>query len=181
MNDGLIPQRYARALYKFALEKGNASQVYEEMKTVVGSFESNPELQKMLANPFVSKEDKAKLLIAAAGANAEEDYKSFVKIILNHRREEFAYAMALDYRRIYRDANKISQVKIVTAGELGEDELAKLDDVVKHAFPDRTLEIVRSVDPSLIGGFVITVDSTKMDASVSNEIEQLRHKLLRSK
>ncbi|MDE5807840.1 MAG: F0F1 ATP synthase subunit delta, partial [Muribaculaceae bacterium] len=36
------------------------------------------------------------------------------------------------------------------------------------------------VNPDLIGGFVIDVDSTRMDASLSNELEQLRQNLIRS-
>lgn len=32
MNQGLIPSRYAKALYKFAVEKGKADRVYVLMK-----------------------------------------------------------------------------------------------------------------------------------------------------
>lgn len=41
MVSGLIPHRYAKALYKFAMESNKASEVYEEMKRVVESFQSN--------------------------------------------------------------------------------------------------------------------------------------------
>ena len=48
MSDGLIPQRYARALYKYALEHNNATAVYDEMKQVADSFEAFPEMQKVM-------------------------------------------------------------------------------------------------------------------------------------
>ncbi|MDE6867324.1 MAG: ATP synthase F1 subunit delta, partial [Muribaculaceae bacterium] len=118
MISGLIPQRYAKALYKFALETKSAGRVYEEMKNVITSFQQNPELSKVLSNPFVEPADKERLLISAAGKNPGEDYKRFVKLILDHKREEFAYLMAYAYRDIYRKANNISQVKIVTAVKL---------------------------------------------------------------
>ena len=41
-------------------------------------------------------------------------------------------------------------------------------------------EFSEFVNPDLVGGFVIDVDSVRMDASVSNELEQLRQTLLRS-
>lgn len=69
MNDGLIPQRYAKALYKFALENGKSEVVYDEMKNVILSFEANKEFSKVLANPYVCKADKEKLLLAAARSN----------------------------------------------------------------------------------------------------------------
>lgn len=179
MNDGLIPQRYAKALYKYALEKKNADVVYGEMKNVVDSFEARPDLQKVLSNPYVSEADKEKVLLAAAGPGVEDDYRSFVKLILNHDREAFARDMALAYRRIYRAANKIAQVRITVATELPDAEMEKLRSLVRKAFPDATLEFTYAKDPDLIGGFVIDVDSVRMDASLSNEIEQIRQNLLR--
>ncbi|MBD5237443.1 MAG: F0F1 ATP synthase subunit delta [Bacteroidales bacterium] len=180
MISGLIPQRYAKALYKFALETKSAGRVYEEMKNVITSFQQNPELSKVLSNPFVEPADKERLLISAAGKNPGEDYKRFVKLILDHKREEFAYLMAYAYRDIYRKANNISQVKIVTAVKLDPQEMKKLHDVVEKSFKDTTFEYSEAVDPEIIGGFIIDVDSVRMDASISNELEQLRHNLIRS-
>lgn len=42
MNDGLIPRRYAKALLKFAQEKGEAERVYTLMQTLSGSFVKEP-------------------------------------------------------------------------------------------------------------------------------------------
>lgn len=179
MDNGLIPHRYARALYKFAMEHGTSGAVYEEMKQVISSFQANPRLQKVLANPFVGDTEKYDLLKAAAGDKAENDYLGFVKLILEKRREEYALQMALAYRDIYRKANKISQVKITTAVSLPEAEMNKLRTLVSNSFKDTKLEFSELVNPDIIGGFIIDVDDSRMDASLSNEIEQLRLNLLR--
>lgn len=180
MDNGLIPHRYAKALYKFAEEHKSTSRVYDEMKSVIASFRDNSNLQKILANPFVSREDKTSLLKAAAGENADEEYMGFVKLILDMHREEYAYRMALAYRDIYRKIHNISQVKITTAAELPEAEMTKLRKLVSDSFPGVTLEVSTAIDNTLVGGFVIDVDDMRMDASLSNEIEQLRLKLLRT-
>lgn len=177
MISGLIPHRYARALYKFAVDTKCTDKVYAEMKQLIASFRANPSLEKVLSNPFVKADDKRKLLLSAAGEKPGEDYKRFVTLILDHRREEFAYLMALAYRDIYRRENNISQVKITTAVKLPDAEIAKLKGVVEHSFPGSKFEYEYSVDPDIIGGFVIDVDSTRMDASISNELEQLRQNL----
>lgn len=178
MIDGLIPRRYAKALYKFALEKGNTKEVYDEMKSVIDAFRANPDFQKILSNPYVKRGEKEKLLVAAAGKDVEDDYRRFVKLVLDHKREDFAYMMAYSFRDIYREANKISQVKITTAAALPEAEMEKLRALVQKSFPGRTLEFSDAIDESLIGGFVIDVDSARMDASVSNELTQLRQNLI---
>lgn len=178
MDNGLIPHRYAKALYKFALEHGTADKVYEEMKVVINSFVGSPSLQKVLANPFISRADKFSLLKSAAGDKVGDDYLGFVKLILDMNREEYAYRMALAYRDIYRRANNISQVTITTAAKLPDEEMNKIQDLVRKSFPNASLEVSDGIDPDLIGGFVIDVDDSRMDASISNEIEQLRLKLL---
>lgn len=180
MVSGLIPHRYAKALYKFALESDSTGKVYDEMKHVVDSFQQNAGLEKVLSNPYVDASDKEKVLLAAAGEKPGEDYRRFVKLILDHKREEFAYLMALAYRDIYRTENKISQVRITTAAALPEAEMKKLRGVVEKSFKDTTFEYTTAIDPDLIGGFIIDVDSTRMDASVSGELEQLRQNLLSS-
>lgn len=179
MDNGLIPQRYAKALYKFALEKGETEKIYELMKRVIDSFRENPSLQKVLSNPFVSAEDKEKLLISAAGDKVIDAYKDFVKLIIEHKRVEYAYSMMLAYRDIYRKENNISQVRITTASKLSEEQMEKLQALVKNAFKNSELEFSEAVNPELIGGFIIDVDSVRMDASISNELEQLRQTLLR--
>lgn len=181
MNGGLIPRRYAKALYKYALQEGHDRQVYDEMKSVVSAFESNPDLSKVLANPFIGNDDKKSLLLSAAGDKAGSAYEGFVRLILENRREMYAYDMALAYRDIYREANNVSMVRIVTAAKMPDSELDKLKALVQRSFTGRTLEFSYSVDPDIIGGFVIDVDSVRMDASISNELEQLRLTLLSSK
>ena len=177
MDNGLIPRRYAKALYKFALEKGESKKIYELSKQVIDSFRENPDLQKVLSNPFISDEDKENLLLSAAGTK-DEIFDQFVKLILAQKRVEFAYAMMLAYRDIYRKENHISQAKITTASQLDEARMNKLRKLVTDAFKDSQLEFSEAVDPSLIGGFVIDVDSVRMDASFSHELEQLRQTLL---
>ncbi len=177
MISGLIPHRYALALYKFAQESDSCKAVYDEMKNVISAFRSNSGLEKVLSNPFVEAADKRRLLLSAAGSEPGEDYRRFVTLILDHHREEFAYLMALAYRRIYRKANNIREVRITTAARLPEAEIDKLQGVVARAYAGSSFEYSYAVDPELIGGFVIDVDSTRMDASISSELEQLRQNL----
>ena len=46
---------------------------------------------------------------------------------------------------------------------------------------DKRVEFIHEVDPSIIGGFIVRVDSMQLDASVNKELKLLRLKLLNSK
>ncbi|MCH5218918.1 MAG: F0F1 ATP synthase subunit delta, partial [Muribaculaceae bacterium] len=73
---------------------------------------------------------------------------------------------------------KISQVRITTAVSLPRNEMDKLRALVSNSFKDTELEFSEQVNPDIIGGFIIDVDDSRMDASISNELEQLRLNLL---
>lgn len=178
MSDGLIPRRYAKALFKLSEETGTSSSVYDEMKVVIESFEQNSDLAKMIANPFLPDADKSRLLLAAAGDRMEDLYKGFVRLVINKRRTPWIEQMAYCYRDIYREKYNISQVCITTAVALPEAEMKRIRGLVEKSFRNTTLEFAEKVDKDIIGGFVIDVDSVRMDASLRNEIENLRLTLL---
>ena len=52
MNEGLIPSRYAKALYKYAQEHHVAAPIYEEMKRLDAAFAT-----RRLSSPFCSVSD----------------------------------------------------------------------------------------------------------------------------
>ena len=58
MDEGLISRRYAKALLKFAQDRGTTDQIYEEVKKFEENFVSHPELQKALLNPVLSAKDR---------------------------------------------------------------------------------------------------------------------------
>lgn len=179
MNDGLIPNRYAKALYKFALEQGVAGDVYLQMKRLSESYEAVPELKKMVDNPFLPVADREKVLLSASGAEKDGCFDKFILMVIKSNRESFLREMALAYGRIYRNANNIAQVNITTAIELPEDKLSQIIEVVKHALNGKTVEKTVTVNPELVGGFTVQVDSMLLDASVKNELKKLRLKLLK--
>lgn len=47
MNEGLISQRYAKALFRYAKELGVEELVYEKMKLFLENYEAYPDLQKL--------------------------------------------------------------------------------------------------------------------------------------
>jgi len=177
MNEGLIPKRYAKALFKVALERGDADALYATMDTLARSFAANPRLQETVANPFLADDKKTALLLTAPGA-AGRTYADFLKLLAENRRLPMARAAALAYLDIYRQANNIYPVKVVSAEPLDKEERARLESLIGKHLRGGTVEYDFSVDPSLIGGFTVSIGSERLDASVENELKQLRLRLL---
>ncbi len=176
MNEGLVPRRYAKALYGFALEKGVAERVYTMMKNLTASFAANGGLQPTLANPYVGASDKEALLVTAAGADkTDAAFADFLKLLAENRRLDMARDIALAYIDIYRKANDIHEVKVTSAHKLQPAEASRLKSLVeRHLGRNAVVEFSTAVDPELIGGFTVAVGNERLDASLSNELKQLR-------
>lgn len=177
MDKGLLPRRYAKALYKYADEKGATARVYTLMQNLASAFESNHELQNVVANPFVSVGDKQKLLITAAGENSDI-LADFIKLLANNNRLDIVRATALAYCEIYRQENRIHLVNITSAAPLSEADRKRLTDMIEKHIGDAKAEYSFDVNPDLIGGFVVRIDNESLDASIRNELKQLRKTLI---
>lgn len=179
MNDGLIPKRYAKALYKYAAETGNESRLYDLMRNIADSFASEPQLSKIMSNPFVKDEQKAKLLIAAAGNPKEHPILDrMVALLVTNKRIGLVGAITLAYLDIFRAEKNIHRVKVVSAAPLSANTEKRIKEVISKRLGGGTMEYQTEVNPDLIGGFTVNIDNNKLDASVSNELKQMKLKLL---
>ena len=83
------------------------------------------------------------------------------------------------YVKLYREAQRIFKVAITSAAPLQPEELRRIKTLVERQLPEgATAEYVEAVAPELIGGFTVSIDNELLDASVANELKQLRLKLL---
>jgi len=179
MNEGLIPSRYAKALLKFAKEKNEQAHVYGLMGRLSAAFASNPELDTTLANPFIAPDKKVGLLMTAAGAGEKDDvYADFLKLLRRNNRLPMARAIALAYEDDYRKDNNIYRVVVTAAAPMGKEEEERLKKKILRHLDGGTMEYEFKVDPSLIGGFTVSIGSERLDASIRNELKQLQLKLL---
>lgn len=180
MNDGLIARRYAKAFLKYAIEKKADGQAYGQMRRLDEAYAAEAKLKKAVGNRFISADDKSRLLLAAAGAKPGDCLAKFIKLVISHNREGFMREMSKAYQDLYREANNIAQIEIVTATEMPAATLKRMTDVVKSKLAGKKIEETHRIDPGLIGGFIVRVDTVQLDTSIKNELKKLRLKLLKN-
>ena len=179
MHQGLIPRRYAKAFLEFATERHDDRRIYDAFKTLTASFDSSPELNNAVVNPFVSVDDKKALLYTAAGLEKDDKvFDDMLNLLVSNNRIDMTRQIALAYLSLYRKANNIFKVEVISAAELSEEETRRLRAIIESHLNGSTMEYSATVDPSLIGGFVVNVESQRLDASIKNELKQLRLTLI---
>lgn len=179
MNEGLIPRRYAKALYKVAVSRDDASAVYGIMNTLCLVYTTEQNLVGTISNPFVSDADKVSLLKTAAGNDANVTFDDFLKLLSVNKRLDSIFAIAREYVSLYRHERGIYKVDVTSAAPLSSADEDRLKRLIESNLDGGSMEYSAHVDPALIGGFTVNIDNRKLDASVSNELKQLRVSLLK--
>lgn len=177
MDQGLIPRRYAKALFEVCQERKCSEQMYALMQTLTATFVAEPAMQQTISNPFVANADKTALINIAAGLNGEKPvatFADFIKLLERKGRIDICRDVAIAYIKLYREANRIFEVVVTSAAKLNEKTCARLTDLIKKHLGDGSLETHFEIEPSIIGGFSIKVGNELLDASVVSQLNQIR-------
>lgn len=177
MDKGLLPRRYAKALYKYALEKNATESLYTAMLNVELAFENNPSLQTTIANPFVAVQQKRQLLTTAAQTDSAV-FDDFISLLAKNNRIDIFRQIALAYTELYRKENNIYLVNITSASKLSDTDKERLTSMIEKHIGNAKAQYTFDVNPDIIGGFIVRIDNELLDASVQNELKQLRKALI---
>lgn len=176
MNEGLIARRYALAMLKVAQKLNAADKVYQKMKLFEQNYISHPDLHKALMNPVLSARDKEQLLTTAIGIDPDPLYLRGIRLVIRNHREMYIRSICLMYQKLYRKVYQIGRVKIITANQLDENAMNRIKKLVTDR-TSRQIEFVERIDASIIGGFILRVNSMQLDASVSNGLKKVGEQL----
>lgn len=176
MNDGLIARRYAKALFKVATERHCAPEQYRLMHNLLEAYTL---ISSAMSNPFAGDDDKRRLLLSASQAGDDATFGDFVSLLTRNGRLADTDDIARAFCDIYRHSRGICRVEVVTAAPLARAEEQRIKDIIAAHIPGKTMEYAARVNADIIGGFIVTIDNERLDASISNELKQLRLNLIK--
>jgi len=177
MDNGKISVRYARALFQTAQEQHCEEAVYDGLTRFAHNYLlAIAQFNEVLADPIVAKEEKVRLLEMAIGEPLHDTLKQFIALVVDQKREDKMFFIAMKYLEMYRAKHHILSTQVTTATELPETTYDKIKAFIKQTF-DADAEIDVKIDPSLIGGFILDIENTRMDASVAGQLNALKNKL----
>ena len=165
--------RYAQAILDLAKEQNSADGTFVEMQEIQKTVSNNQELRDALDSPLIKVEQKIASL-KAIFANAGAISLGLFDTLGSNKRLSILDEVALSFIALY-EQDKGSQVATVTtavplSGELETQILAKVKELTNGK--DVTLKSI--VDDSIIGGFVLRVGDLQYNASIANQLANLR-------
>lgn len=177
MDNGRISVRYARALFQTAQEQGCEDAVYDGLTRFAHNYLlAIAQFNEVLADPIVAQEEKVKLMEMAVGDPLHDTLKQFIAFVADQKREDKMFLIAMKYMEMYREKHHILSTQVTTATQLPEETYDKIKAFVKQTF-DADAELDVHIDPSLIGGFILDIENSRMDASVVGQLNALKNRL----
>ncbi|NDV79543.1 F0F1 ATP synthase subunit delta [Dysgonomonas sp. 511] len=177
MNEGMISKRYAKALLLYAKEQKVEDALYEDMKTIASAFAHEPKLHMAMDNPILSLDDKLGLVKAVLGGKISEPLGRFMDLVFKNRRETLLHNISLSYTDMYREMKDMNMGRLVTATPVDKSVAEKMKGLLQKIKPG-TLDFETSVDPDIEGGFILYVDTYRLDASVKSQLKRIRQQLI---
>jgi F-type H+-transporting ATPase subunit delta len=174
MSDITVASRYAKSLFQLSLEKNALEDVHSNMLVFAQTVDANKDLKLMLKSPVISHLKKWTILKAIFGEKFHHFTLALLEIACKKNRESVLYGVAKEFHRLFIVYKGIQKATITTAFPLSDDLREKVLEVVKNISGMSEVELVESIDPEIIGGYILRVDDRQLDESLSGKLTMLR-------
>jgi len=178
MNESQISVRYAKALFQSASEQQLLDQVYKDMEVLTSTCKLE-DFQYILVVPTLQPSQKIKLLGTIFEKHLSKISLSMINLVIRNKREAYLPGIARNFRDLYRKEKGVRTATLVTAQIVDEAAMKGIRELIKKAY-DSEVELTASVDGDVIGGFVLTIEDLRYDASVASNLKKLKKQLLQT-
>lgn len=167
---------YARALFDFSVEKNIMHQITADFQNLDIFFNESKELVTFLNNPVVNQTAKREVLAKTLKSQINIETFKFLMVLVDRDRINVLTSIINTYLELVYEAASIKMIEVSTASEFTNSQKETLIQKLKELTNAREIRLIITVDPSLIGGFLIKTDSKIIDFTVKNQLQQLaRH------
>lgn len=168
---------YARALLEAATEQKVAEAVGAELAELRKIVVDNDDVRRFFESPGISEAERAAVLDKALGGSVSPLVSNFLKA-LNRRGMLGKFAAIADAYRSLLDIQlgKV-EVELTVAVGLSDGELQKVRRRIGAALGKDPV-VRQQVDDSIIGGMILRVEDRVIDASVRQQLQAMKQRLL---
>ncbi len=164
-----VASEYGAALFALSEEEKVKGDVADSLKVIKSLISDEPTYVDLLAAPDISVDERCSIVDAAFDGRVHEYALSFVKLILERGHIRHIFDCIDEYMRLYEESDGVIFADVVSAVPLSEDEKSQLAKKLENRFSKR-VELVCSVDESILGGVIVRADGKVMDGSLKTRL-----------
>jgi F-type H+-transporting ATPase subunit delta len=173
-----IAQVYARSLFDVAKEHDKLDVVREQLDEFADAMSENRNLQVFFFSPYFSTPEKKKGLEQALDG-ADETILNFLALLIEKHRMPALFRIRREFDTLWEHENRRLPVSVTSAIELDESTVKQIGDAIAEQ-TGQHIDLTSNVDPDILGGIVLRVGNSILDASIRNRLEKLRKQVAKA-
>lgn len=170
-----IARPYAVAVYRLAKEK-NALARWSEMLAFATAVASDPQMLALNDDPNTPSSQVEKVFLAVCGDKLDESAINLIKLLVEYDRLNLLPEIARLFEELKANDEGVLDAEITAATQPDETQVNMLVSQLEARFKKKVLAHVK-VDPEIIGGVMIEIGDTVIDASVRGRLQEMAYTL----
>lgn len=166
----LVGIRYGKALYEVAAEQQQIDAVYEQLQVLKEVFQEIPDLGALLTDVRLKSTDK-QVIFDELCQSFTGIVSDFLKVVFRAERMDDMIYMINEYERLYDEKHGILKGTITTVVPLSEGQKAQVEAKVASLLGYQTAQFKEVIDPSIIGGLLISANDRVIDMTLKHRLE----------
>ena len=171
-----IAQTYAEALFSLALEEKKLSSLQEEGKQLSDIINDNPDFLLLLNSRFMSAEERKEVATKIL-KGFDDDIVNLIKVIVDNNRVDYVQEILQAFNSLCNEYRGVKEGLVYSAFPLDKQTINTIKEKISQV-EHMDVELIAKVDPSLIGGVKVVINSHVYDGSIKNQLEKMQINLL---
>jgi F-type H+-transporting ATPase subunit delta len=173
-----IAQVYSRSLFEVAKEQDKLDAIRDQLGEFTDALNDNRDLQVFLFSPYFSTVEKKEGLHKVLDG-ADPAFQNFLDLLVEKHRMPTLFRIRRQFEERWQEENRLLPVSVTSAIELDDETVEQISSRIAEQ-TDRKIELTTDVNPEILGGIVLRVGNSILDASIRNRLEQVRRQLARA-
>jgi len=170
-----IAQVYSRALFEVGREHDKLDVMREQLGQFADALNENRDLAVFFFSPYFSTQEKKDALDRAL-VDADAEFENFLELLIENHRMPVIFRIRQQYEQLWEQENRLLPVEITSAIELDQATTEDLGRQIGER-AGRKVKLTARVDADIIGGIIVRVGNSILDASIRTRLEQLRRQV----
>ena len=167
--------RYARAIYEIADEEKLVEEVYNDMIRISKLNRDSFDFKNLLSNSIIDNIDKKKAILSLIEKNNSITEK-LLDLLIRNKRVAIISDISSSFIQLYNKHNNIKEAVVITASPINKNLENQILSQIK--IPEaKSITLINLVDSSIIGGFIIRYDGKEYNASIKQNLKNLKTEL----
>ena len=173
-----IASVYARSLFEVAQEQKKLDKVRDQLGEFTDALDETRELQVFFFSPYFSTPEKKDGLKKTV-SGTEDILENFLELLIEKHRMPVIFRVRREFDRLWEQENKLLPVEVTSAIELDPKTVKQIGDRIGEQTGQK-VELSAKVEPDILGGIVVRVGNSIIDASIRARLEQLRKQVAKA-